>query len=248
MRHPCPKHLSLLSLFILFLLLSSCQRSMFTTTIRNYNNGKTSYAASNHYLTWKSLNNKWFRNHLKLKNGQIPVMTGSKHDSVPVIEKIPSILNSSEEKLIASVVPKPASIKGDELEPGMSEKPVRSYITVRSLVRSFSRPADMPSAASPNRGQKALHSDIRKTEKHALAGFILSILGLFPVIGLPFAIAGLILSIKGLRKIHRDPADYKGRGFAVTGIVAGVFGICFSLAFIGLFIALAVSMQAGSAG
>jgi hypothetical protein len=83
-------------------------------------------------------------------------------------------------------------------------------------------------------GQKeAAPADNRKVEKLGLAGFILSIPGLVPIVCLPLAILGVIFGALSLRKIKRNPALYKGRGFAIASIVLGVLGILGILLFIG---------------
>ncbi len=63
--------------------------------------------------------------------------------------------------------------------------------------------------------------DPRKTEKLGLAGFILSLLGLIPIIGIPFAILALIFGLSSLRKIKRFPEKFKGKGFATASAIIG---------------------------
>ena len=58
-----------------------------------------------------------------------------------------------------------------------------------------------------------------KTEGLAIAGFILSILGLFTGIA---AIVGIILSAIGLSKIQKNPKKLKGRGLAIAGLIIGI--------------------------
>ena len=78
--------------------------------------------------------------------------------------------------------------------------------------------------------------DPRKTEKLGLAGFILSILGLIPFIGIPFAIMAYIFGVKSLRKIKKDPKKYKGKGYArASQIIGGIEILCYIiLAIVGI--------------
>jgi sorbitol-specific phosphotransferase system component IIC len=60
---------------------------------------------------------------------------------------------------------------------------------------------------------------------HALFGYYLGIIGLLPVLGLPFGIAAILLGIIGLRKRAANPI-IKGSVHAVIAICCGVFSIC----------------------
>ncbi|MCX6278224.1 MAG: DUF4190 domain-containing protein [Bacteroidetes bacterium] len=71
--------------------------------------------------------------------------------------------------------------------------------------------------------------DIRKAENFGLTGFVLSLFGFIPLIGIPFAIAGMILGLKSLRKIKRFPTLYKGKGFGQASVVFGILGIIFKI-------------------
>lgn len=67
--------------------------------------------------------------------------------------------------------------------------------------------------------------DTRKTEKLGLVGFILSIPGLFPVFGLPFAILAVIFGARSIRKINRYPERFKGKENAHASLILGIIGI-----------------------
>ena len=70
--------------------------------------------------------------------------------------------------------------------------------------------------------------DTRKTVKLGLAGVILSVLGLFPFFGLPFAILAVIFGAVSLKKINRNPELYKGKRRATTSLILGILGIAIS--------------------
>ena len=59
----------------------------------------------------------------------------------------------------------------------------------------------------------------KKVNSLALAGFITSIVGLVIAIG---PIVGIILSAIGLSKINKQPDIYKGKGYAIAGLIIGI--------------------------
>jgi len=82
--------------------------------------------------------------------------------------------------------------------------------------------------------------DPRKTEKLGLAGFILSIFGLIPFIGIPFAIMAYVFGVRSLRKIKKNPEKYRGKGYARSSqIIGGLEILCYiALAIVGIVIAI----------
>lgn len=85
---------------------------------------------------------------------------------------------------------------------------------------------------------KAQVVDTRKTEKLAVAGLVFSILGIFPLVGLPFAVLGLIFGAISLRRINRNPEKYRGKGKAQASLFIGIVMTAISAA---ILIALAIS-------
>lgn len=90
--------------------------------------------------------------------------------------------------------------------------------------------------------------DTRKTEKLGLAGLILSIFGLIPILGIPFAIMAFIFGVRSLRKIKKYPEKYKGKGIATASKIIGAIEIlCYILLAIGTIIygivAFAISLK-----
>ena len=57
----------------------------------------------------------------------------------------------------------------------------------------------------------------------ALVGFIVSLAGII-VLALPCGIVGLIFSVLGFNEIQRS-TEYKGRGFALAGIVVAILDV-----------------------
>jgi hypothetical protein len=59
---------------------------------------------------------------------------------------------------------------------------------------------------------------------HALIGYYLGIVGLLPVLGIPFGIAAIVLGIIGLRKRAANPI-IKGSAHAVIAICCGALSL-----------------------
>jgi hypothetical protein len=70
---------------------------------------------------------------------------------------------------------------------------------------------------------------IKITEPLGVASTVLPVFGMFPVLGLPFAVLGLILGIISLNRICRNPSYYKRKGVAINGIVWGILGTVISV-------------------
>jgi uncharacterized membrane protein len=233
--------------FIFISLFTSCQRSQFATTARHYNKGRVTYTNSYPVEARKSSKGKSCKNHLKQADKQAPAVAVIKTDLTPEITRIIPVHEKPGEKLIASTSIGPILIKVNENTVGSSDKPVFSYNNLRRFMTPFSYPDTIIRNNETKTGIKTMPSaDTRKIEKHGLTGFILSILGLFPIIGLPLAILGVIFGARSLRKIHRDSTRYKGKGFAITSIILGVIGIIVSLLLIGMFISLFIWSQSGT--
>lgn len=72
------------------------------------------------------------------------------------------------------------------------------------------------------------NNEIKKvTEPMSKLSFIFGLLGYLPI---PFLfggglIAAIILSKAGKRKIDENPEKYKGRGFAIAGLILGIIGL-----------------------
>jgi hypothetical protein len=234
------KHLFSLIGLILVLLVSSCQRSQFATTTRIYNKGRVTYTNSYHYEGRKSSKSKSYNNQLKRADRPATAISDIKTELKSEITRIEPVSPMCAENLIASTTMEPILTV-------VNEKKVRSYNSQR-IVRSGCLPPDTTVKNNqPQAGKKESHpADNRKIEKYGLSGFILSILGLLPILGLPLAILGLIFGIKSLRKIHHNPSLYKDKGFAIASIILGIFGIIISLLLIGMFISLSIWSHSGT--
>lgn len=69
----------------------------------------------------------------------------------------------------------------------------------------------------------------RKVNTLALLSFIFAILSLF-ILGIPFGIAAVVCGIIGLSQIGKSPEVYKGKGFAIVGLIIGLIAVIIVLA------------------
>lgn len=83
------------------------------------------------------------------------------------------------------------------------------------------------------------------SDRRAKAGFILSLIGLIPVIGIPFSILGIIFGAIGLRDIKNDSYSGKGKGLAWAALGLGIIGLIGNII---LIVVAAGSMNQGIGG
>jgi hypothetical protein len=69
---------------------------------------------------------------------------------------------------------------------------------------------------------------VRKLEVLGLIGFFSGLIGIF-VAGLLFGSAAIILGIISLNKFSRKPGMYKGKGWAIVGLILGIIGLIASI-------------------
>jgi len=239
------KHQFCLIGFIIIFLGTSCQRSRFAITTRHYYKGRVTYANNFRFESRKSINYKPLSNYLKREEKQTTT-SDYKTDPTPLSLKINPIQQQDEDKLTASISTEPVIIDFYKNKVISSEKSMVSGCNSVRLLTSSSCPDTIIKKKLDENGiNKIPAAGQRKVEKHALAGFILSILGLFPILGLPLAIIGISFGASGLHRIKKDTAHYKGKGFSITSIILGVLGTIVSLLLIGMFIALIIWGQSG---
>ena len=85
-----------------------------------------------------------------------------------------------------------------------------------------------------------LKEDGSKLNGLALTGFITSLVGLFYFLylGIPFGILAIIFSAIGLHKINKNPGEWKGKGFAIAGLVIGIVSILLWILLFALLVAI----------
>jgi hypothetical protein len=214
-------------LIAVLVLCSACQRSQFATTTRICKKGKVSYTKNYYHESRKLFKGISHRNGIKSVEIPSAVDPDSKLTVTPETIGITSGTETQPENLIASATMGPAFT-------AVKEKNDQGFAGHRFSDKGSLRPDTVvPDNQKHPESKEVVSSDDRKVEKLGLAGFILSIPGLVPIICLPLAILGLIFGIISLRRIKRNPALYKGKGFAIAGIILGVLGILGILLFIG---------------
>jgi hypothetical protein len=256
-------------LVALFVLVSSCQRSQFSTTTRQYKNGKVTYVNNYHKERNRTSKGKSHKNHLKeteKRNSISAIEKTEKHNltepKVTEINPVPIqdlIASTSNEPLIIELTENQELINAISYPDTFSSKnPKKEIVNGRfnqqiikfknghqETVKIISQSHDTLYFAlitEPKivRGvlleqiDTILQDSIRakadyhhRTEKLGLIGFILSFIGLIPMIGIPFAIIGVLFGVSSLKRMHRYPGHYKRKGLAIASLIIG------SLAFVG---------------
>ena|GEM_PF-3939212 len=225
---------------LLILLLISCQRSQFATTTRTYRKGRAIYVKNYHIESRKVLKEISNRKQVKDDDLQSCNFSGSRTKLMLEIFRVTPVVGELSENLIASTATEPILTLVKEKNE-ISSANHRIIRTVSEYQDTIARNNQMPS------GVKEKHpADNRKIEKYGLSGFILSIFGLIPLLGLPLAILSLVFGIKSLRKIKRNSKLYKGKGFAIASIILGVLGIVGTILLIGMFTAVSIWAHSGT--
>ena len=220
-------------LIALLIIINACSRSQFSTTTRQIKNGKVTY--TNHYQAERRIPSKGkpCKSHLVEKQAQnsTPASVSKDIRSSPETEisKINPVRFRDDENLIASTSNEPTIILA------ASSRIVPDGGLNVSQQRS-GRPATVNYYPAPGSSKSTKYEAIRapaksrsKIEVCGLLGFICSILGWIPVIGILFAVAGVILSSVSLHKFNNYPRSYRGRGFAIAGLIIGIAALIFNL-------------------
>jgi len=244
--------------FVLILILVlSCQRSQFSTITRHSRNGRISYA--NRYSTQKIRLVKIIHQKKRMPPREAQDLVPGTNDLIASSSNVPPVIFEGEGSIVPAQgqVLTHESCYGiktryttpDSMKQVSSEKrkPRVYYAKIKfrngheETGKIISQTHDtlkyMPVS---ERGVvrvvrmeqvDTLLPDTRKTEKLGLAGFILSLLGLVPIVGIPFAILALIFGLRSLKKIKAFPERFKGRGFAMASLIIGsVEIICYIIA------------------
>jgi len=227
---------------LIILLLISCQRSQFATTTRTYKNGRAVYVK--HYRLESRKVSQGISNRKQVKSDDLQTnhFSDSRIEKTSDISRMEPVASQLSEDLIASTAIEPVLVlvKGKN-EISTANRRIASSVNVRQDTIGKQNQTQTGVKETPP-------ADNRKIEKKGLTGFILSIFGLIPIVGLPLAILGLVFGIKSLRKIKRNPELYKGKGFAIASIVLGVLGIVGTILLIGMFVAVEIGTNSTKFG
>ena len=89
----------------------------------------------------------------------------------------------------------------------------------------------------------------RKTERLGKQGFVFSILGFIPGLGIIFSLLAIIFGAISLQRINRNPEKYNGKKYANRSLVIGIVALVVNIALVALIIGMAVSdMNSGIGG
>ncbi len=133
--------------------------------------------------------------------------------AIPVLSAVPSLVTSTP----AHAVTSPEASASQQTKVGFRQRLLTKMVTkkVQKLHAKAKRTADS-----------------RRTEPISVVSFIAGFLALLDVLligsGLLFllgAIVAIVFGFVGLSKINRHSSEYKGRGFAITGLSLGFFGL-----------------------
>jgi len=220
-------------LFIIFILAVSCTKSRFATTTRHDHDGKVAYM--NHYSSERMNLNRHRSQRPSTPPPNVSAKTaGNAVGNPATINKMDFIASSDKNFLILNNVEKLVSQSAPSLFPEFHrEKELTQFkhpcdtlakdlasVSSSGISQGDSNVVKKKTVSKENAAGTEKMDD-RKTETLGLIGFILSFLGMIPLIGIPFAVLAIIFGTIGIKKIRRNPKKYKGKGFAIASIVIG---------------------------
>jgi hypothetical protein len=245
----------------LFFITSSCQRSQFSTTTRQYKNGKVTYVNNYPKERNKTSKRKFDKRKIKHSSAQNIAPTSDKPEvkAIPEseIKKINPITTSEYENLIVSATNQPTIILMNESRDVSNSKKIVSRINHSNYESDNFYININKSNSAKNEIAKTKGHKTKRIESFGLTGFILSVLDWIPIIGLLFplsaaswmffvgllfAIIAVVFGAVGLGRINRNQGRFKGKGFAIASIFIGI------LAFVSSIIILIVAISNFSLG
>jgi len=229
------RHYSL-SLAVMLAILASCTTSQFSTTQRTSRNGRTVYVNrhARELHSWKLAS---AAKPVKHSNNDAAVNTGAEPGrSEPAPQRILPIysfgtgdnLIASAEKVIVVVPPKPFIDTNDQ-----DSKPLKAAEHPPLIAKAVAPDTVKTPMAAKDQTLTNPGPQKKKIEGFGLAGFLISLAGLF-VAGIPLGILAVIFGIVGIGKVERHPEKRKGKGFGIAAVIIG------TLAIIGAIIVLVV--------
>ena len=222
----------------MFLALTACQRSQFSTTTRHYKNGKATYA--NRFQTEKIRVSevKYRHDNLLASASNAPIQIRENENPVPAGNE--SFFSNKTE--IRNPGPSPDTVQVIRFKSGVEEKVKIVYQSTDTLkYHLISEPAVVRTVLMKQvdsifmiQTERTVDTrtkrtvDTRKPERLGLAGFILSFPCLFvmfgQLFGLPLSILAVIFGAVSLRRVRRYPERYK-KEFGLASLILGIIGI-----------------------
>jgi hypothetical protein len=218
-------------LVILLITGSSCSRSTFSTTLRHTRQGRVYY--SNHNLLVK--------NHYRVhKVHLLEQVIDSSRSQAELTNKMD--INPSEkeiERINTVKMTDDISFPGSAFSTKMGFLDKMPYGKWKSNMKRKTRETGSveENTVKPDKitrlgsGEAPLYKQYYgpKMDPMGVWGFILSIFGFLPFIGILMALLGIILGAVSLHRINCDPGSYRGRGFAIAAIVTGILALVFNI-------------------
>jgi hypothetical protein len=237
---------SRICLFFIFILAVSCAKSRFATTTRHYHNGKVSY--TNHYSNERmNLSRHKTKRTATLTQAASAKTARNPADNPEAINNMNPIASSDNNFMILDNMKKTSSQYMLSLYPEFhiekeltqSKHPCDTLTKDLATVsfKKISRSDSTTVKKRDNRKENAAgieKTDIRKTEKLGLVGFIFSFLGIIPLIGIPFAVLAIVFGANSLKKIKKNPEKYKGKALATASIIMGCAMILMNILYLGI--------------
>ena len=231
-------------LIALFMISIACQRSQFSTTTRHSRNGKVTYV--NHYPAERIRSSKVtvHKSHVQGTDTQnkslVPITTGlldSKEPRIIVMNPAPV---HRDENLIASKSKEPntTGVRQSQIIP--EKEHLLSQINHERSTIVNSDPVTINRDTKKFRSPRAAAASTKKIEICGLLGFIFSILGWIPIVGVLFAVSGVILSAVSLHKFYNDPY-FKGKWLAIAGLIIGILALIFNIIFLSVILSNPIS-------
>ena len=120
-------------------------------------------------------------------------------------------------------------------EPDLDEK-VEASINAAPILKSKSVFKTYPSVnESVNHSnqfpQQPDYYSAKRLNTLALLSFIFGVLSLF-ILGLPLGIAAVVCGMIALIQMEKNPTVYKGKGFAIVGLVIGLIAVVIMIAYL----------------
>lgn len=198
---------------------TSCTKSEFSTTVSQKKNGKTTFK------------NIYQRDKIKLLSKKSP---GTLQENKTVKKQRPADITridpiqTDNEILIASNSKEPVILANSEFK--FVKAPMPSSHPHEQSIQTVK--ADTIRAVRLDSGNRHAYGDARVTEKLGLSGFILTLVGWVFVFGIPLSVLGIVFGAISLGKIKRNPAHFKGKGFAIASLVLGIIGVVVGIVFL----------------
>ena len=139
------------------------------------------------------------------------------------IASIENTPNSSANKGVSNVIKDERSRKKKHSKVIAPIKETKKGLIQKAITKRIKKSIEKIKTSSAEL-KKPVKEGETKLHWAALTGFILSLVGLFisPIL---FGITAIVFSAIGLSAIKRNPGMFKGKGFAIAGLIVGIIDV-----------------------